>query len=169
MFGFYSQEDFLQEAYVWAIIALPKFDSKRGNLYTFLKRVIWNRLSSLKRDKYERLDKPCKRCPLDAYCEERGCLAYKDLGDCRFYRRWQKRNEAKKALMTRAPYIEQASDKMAPKLDVQDSVDWFSSFVSDKEGYQILREGGSLPKKRYEAIIVEIREYFDEDELDEHS
>ena len=75
-FGYYDREDIKQECYIQAIDALDRYDTNRP-LVNFLWSHIRNRLCNLKRDKYFRLEKPCDKCPLNAYvAAEDRCTAY---------------------------------------------------------------------------------------------
>ena len=103
-FGYYDIEDVKQEARTAAISGLEKYDPNKGKLQTFLWTHVKNQLFNLKRNKYERLDKPCHNCPLNAYdpdCLEstNQCTAFDDRSDCRPYYNWLKTNSAKKNIM----------------------------------------------------------------------
>lgn len=104
-FGYHDIEDMKQEARIECIKAMDKYDANKGKLETFLWTHVKNRLSNLKRNKYERYDKPCFKCPLNAYdpdCKKSAnqCTAYDDKSDCKPYYNWLKRNSAKKNIMS---------------------------------------------------------------------
>ena len=89
-FGYYDIEDIKQEAYIFGLESLARYDRSRP-IENFLYSHIKNRLINFKRDKYHRTDPPCKscheniKCTNDDYCDK--------------YRAWKKRNSSKQNLM----------------------------------------------------------------------
>lgn len=51
-FGYYTEEDLLQEGRIMCIEAYPKYEEGRGSLFTFFYTHVKNRFISLKRDKF---------------------------------------------------------------------------------------------------------------------
>lgn len=103
-FGYHGIEDIEQEARLMAWRAIPAYDtsSKKGTLENFLFAHVHNRLHNYKRDNFERLDKPCKKCPINQFSKKLDkCKKYKEdcLEDCEFYYGWILRNQAKRNLM----------------------------------------------------------------------
>jgi DNA-directed RNA polymerase specialized sigma24 family protein len=103
-FGYYDIEDIKQEARAAAIKGLEKYDPEKGKLQTFLWTHVKNQLFNLKRNKYERHDKPCFNCPLMAYDPDctnshNQCTKYDDKTNCMPYYNWIKNNSAKKNIM----------------------------------------------------------------------
>ena len=129
-FGYMGVDDMRQEARVEAIEALDHYDPKKGKLQTFLWTHVRNRLSNLKRNRYERHDKPCYKCPLKAYdpqclSSSSQCTAFEDKADCKPFRSWEQRNSAKKNIM--APIgIQNVNDeresRMRQDTDIVDSI-----------------------------------------------
>jgi len=69
-FGYYSIEDIEQEAFMFAMEALSRYDERQSTLQTFLYIHINNRLKTFKRDNYLRKDFVCKYCGRkDPNCE----------------------------------------------------------------------------------------------------
>lgn len=100
-FGYHSAEDMKQQASIFALEALDRYDGKRP-LENFLWTHVRNRLFNYKRDNYQRPDKPCLTCPLyDKGCKQTssGCLEYSNKNDCELYSSWLNRNSTKKNLM----------------------------------------------------------------------
>ena len=95
-FGYHSVEDIRQQARLYACMVMPKYDDSRP-LENFLWVHVRNRLCNYKRDNYERRDKPCDKCPLNAYVNKK-CTAYQDMEECEFYAKWLLRNSTKKNL-----------------------------------------------------------------------
>ena len=100
-FGCYGIDDIRQEVYIQGLKLLErgKYDGKRP-LANFLFFAIKNQLKNLKRDKYERLEPPCLKCPFNAYNKkEDKCELYERKIDCEPYYKFTKRNNQKKQLM----------------------------------------------------------------------
>jgi len=69
-FGYFSVEDIEQEAFIFALDALPRFDKTKSSLESFLFTHISNKLKTFKRDNYFRKDFECKYCGRkDPNCE----------------------------------------------------------------------------------------------------
>ena len=110
-FGSYTLDDIKQEAYLFAVEALEKFDPIKGNpskkrdnvkdrLFNFLRQHIRNRLINLKRDNFERNEPPYKLCPfcnpsVDLKCVECGSEIDQDKWES-----WKMKSESKKNLAT---------------------------------------------------------------------
>lgn len=99
VFANYTYEDIKQEAFIWGIKGLDKYNPEQP-LENFLWVHIKNRLCNLKRKKYTRIDKPCLTCPLKAYVKNKDlCTAFDTKADCKLYASWQARNEKKKNII----------------------------------------------------------------------
>lgn len=119
-FGYYDIEDIKQEARTAAIKGLDKYDPNRGKLQTFLWTHVKNQLFNLRRNKYERHDKPCLNCPLKAYdpdClkSENECTEFEDKHNCSLYHNWIKNNSAKKNIMCPVG-IQNVQDEHEPRM-----------------------------------------------------
>ena len=89
-FGYHDIEDMKQQARLFALEALSSYDEVRP-LENFLWTHVHNRLFNFKRDKYERIEKPCLECEKN----NGHCI----IEECDIYNRWLKRNKNKKNLM----------------------------------------------------------------------
>jgi DNA-directed RNA polymerase specialized sigma24 family protein len=89
-FGYFDSDDIRQEAYIFGLEALSRYDPSRP-LENFLYSHIKNRLINFKRDKYHRTDPPCK------ICAEHG--KHPDGSICAKYTAWKRRNSSKQNLM----------------------------------------------------------------------
>lgn len=110
-FGYHTHEDIKQQAYIFAIEALEKYDKKRP-LENFLWTHIRNRLFNYKRNNYKRPDPPCNGCVFNIEnCanKDEDCTEFKCKLDCSMYAVWHKRNNSKQKLMNLSS-IEHASD-----------------------------------------------------------
>ena len=97
-FGYHSAEDIKQQAAIFALEGLEKYDNKRP-LENFLWTHIRNRLFNFKRDKYQRPDKPCLSCPHHRPNQQNFCGKYFHQSECKEYSSWCKRNDSKKNIM----------------------------------------------------------------------
>jgi hypothetical protein len=100
-FGYHNFDDMKQQAAIFAIEALDKYDKKRP-LENFLWTHIRNRLFNYKRDNYQRPDKPCLTCPFYDPNKQQSfsqCTQYTDKQSCDLYSSWATRNNAKKNIM----------------------------------------------------------------------
>jgi hypothetical protein len=98
-FGYHDIEDMKQQAAVFALEGLKKYDHSRP-LENFLWTHVRNRLFNYKRDNYQRPDKPCLTCPLYQPNDEvSDCAQFKDKLNCNAYKVWFKRNDSKKNIM----------------------------------------------------------------------
>ena len=174
-FGYHDIDDMKQQAYLEAIKGLVKYDEKRP-LENFLWTHVRNRLFNLKRNKFERPDKPCLQCPLNAYrAEDDKCLAYDCKPDCPIYSRWQARNNTKKNLMRPIEFSEvrdESEKNMSDVYNVENQVMVKEIMeIIDRELINMelrklwlkMREGVSIPKdkrtKVHEAIKNILKEY----------
>ena len=99
-FGYHSYEDMKQQAAIFALEGLEKYDNSRP-LENFLWIHIRNRLYNLKRNNYCRPEKPCDNCPYNAYIKKNDeCSKYSSMKECSIYLKWFKRNQTKKNLMS---------------------------------------------------------------------
>lgn len=100
-FGYHNFEDMKQQATIFAIEAMDKYDKSRP-LENFLWTHIRNRLFNYKRDNYQRPDKPCLNCPFYDANKQNSfsqCTKYSDKQSCELYATWSARNNAKKNIM----------------------------------------------------------------------
>ena len=100
-FGYHSFEDMKQQAAIFAIEGLEKYDNKRP-LENFLWTHVRNRLFNYKRDNYQRPDKPCLTCPFfDLHCKKstNQCSEFADKNECGLFASWDIRNTTKKNIM----------------------------------------------------------------------
>ena len=100
-FGYHSYEDMKQQAAIFALEGLNKYDNKRP-LENFLWTHVRNRLFNYKRDNYQRPDKPCLSCIFyDPHCKisTNQCEEYSDKASCQEYNTWNNRNTNKKNIM----------------------------------------------------------------------
>lgn len=103
-FGSYEREDIEQEVYILCVNGLERYNEKQP-LENFLWTHVKNRLCNLKRNKYERKESPCLKCPLYdklKQVNESQCKRFEDKSDCDLYQNWIYRNEAKKTLASAA-------------------------------------------------------------------
>jgi DNA-directed RNA polymerase specialized sigma subunit len=100
-FGYHDIDDMKQQAAIFAMEGLKKYDHSRP-LENFLWTHVRNRLFNYKRNNYQRPDKPCHTCPLydKLYKQSNNqCSKYLNKDDCDLYASWSNRNETKKNIM----------------------------------------------------------------------
>lgn len=100
-FGYHDIDDMKQQAAIFALEGLEKYDHTRP-LENFLWTHVRNRLFNYKRNNYQRPDKPCLTCPLydpNLKVSNSGCSKYIDKNECELYKSWYDRNTNKKNIM----------------------------------------------------------------------
>ena len=101
-FGYHEVDDMKQQARLFAIQGMDKYDESRP-LENFLWTHVRNRLFNFKRDNFERPDKPCFSCPFyDPNCKvsTNECEEFEDKKECSLYEGWVNRNLRKKNLVS---------------------------------------------------------------------
>lgn len=174
-FGFHTIEDMKQQARLFCIKAMPKYDRKRP-LENFLWTHARNRLFNYKRDNFYRPDKPCLNCPLKAYdphCQYSAsqCTEFDDKEDCELYASWNKRTQAKKNVMNPVEMsgIDDTQEKNMkiggrPMEEILDDAELFRIIdinlpMEFRANYIKMRGGGKVQKvirDKINAIILEI-------------
>jgi DNA-directed RNA polymerase specialized sigma24 family protein len=122
VFGCYDVADIEQQAAVFALEALPKYDpggfdedgNPRRRLDNFLFIHVRNRLINFYRDKCHRNDPPCARCHGGEPCADADGKA------CPKYEAWQKRNRAKADIM-RPVGLSLVGEEQEPRRRPEDS------------------------------------------------
>ena len=137
-FGYHSYEDMKQQAAIFALEGLEKYDNKRP-LENFLWTHVRNRLFNYKRDNYQRPDKPCLSCRFyDKNCSQslNQCTEYSDKTACEEYHTWNNRNTNKKNIMKPVgiPDLEEQNVSIN-KLFSSDTI---LDIVSDKQILELL-------------------------------
>lgn len=150
-FGYHDIDDMKQQAAIFAIEGLEKYDHSRP-LENFLWTHVRNRLFNYKRDHYQRPDKPCLTCPLyRPNNEESDCAQFKDKSNCHAYELWFKRNNRKKNIM-RPGYIDNSdpaqSSDFINNIHNQDIIDYLEDNLPTKyrEIYLKLKYGAKVSK-----------------------
>ena len=166
-FGYHEIEDMKQQAAVFAIEALEKYDHKRP-LENFLWVHVRNRLFNFKRDNYKRPDIPCQSCPLRDMAYDSGCSKYNNKFDCELYSKWQIRNEKKKDLMHINTYDTNKTpsrDSLIEDISNQEVVNILKLHLSNEARELFLKaQNGEKLKKKETALLKQesekvIKEY----------
>jgi len=173
-FGYHQTEDMKQQAYVFALEALPRFDSARANndnklaaLEAFLYTHVHNRLHSFKRDNYMRPGTPCDSCDKTENCTKEECIALQ-----KFYTR----NEKKQNVMRPIPLESvnsEGENNMSNLLNPGEDIDIEEiKKIINKELDPHLRQnyirfiyGLKLTKSKREELVEIIREIIRENVL----
>lgn len=174
-FGYHDIEDMKQQAAIFAMEGLEKFDNTRP-LENFLWTHVRNRLFNFKRNNYQRPDKPCFTCPLYDLLYKNSsnqCSKYKNKDDCELYFSWSERNNSKKNIMTF-----QSIDNVREKEDIKDPfditqnkeiIDYLDANIIKpeiRESYLKLKNGAKLNKpglEKLKASILELMKDFNND------
>jgi hypothetical protein len=122
-FGYHTFEDMKQQAAIFALEGLKRYDSSRP-LENFLWTHVRNRLFNYKRDHYQRPDVPCNTCPFfdkHRVKTQSQCTEFSNRNDCELYNAWYTRNNAKKNIMK--PVDIENTPSPSRTLDVEDLVD----------------------------------------------
>lgn len=155
VFGAYGLDDIKQQARLFALEALPRYDPQRP-LFNFLCKHVRNRLINLKRDKHRRNDPPCLPCHHGSPCEGR---AY-----CKKYEAWLHRNNAK-ANLSRPVGLDSVSEERGRESTVHQDAELSEMLrlideklpVSLRADYLRMREGVSVSRARRDAVTEAVR------------
>lgn len=162
-FAYHSFDDMKQQAAIFALEGLDKYDNSRP-LENFLWTHVRNRLFNYKRNNYQRPDKPCLKCEFyDKLCakSDNECEKYDDKYSCQLYSAWSKRNENKKNIV-QPKYIEDQnifSDASA-SLDFiqnQEIINFLDNNIESefRENYLKLKHGVKIPKSQ----LIKLQKY----------
>lgn len=167
-FGYHSFEDMKQQASIFALEALDRYDRTRP-LENFLWTHVRNRLFNYKRDNYQRPDKPCLKCEhhdpaLKLSTNE--CAEFCNKQDCELFRLWENRNNNKKNLMN-PQYIDDHNlstnekDSFISKIANQELLAIIDREIPTvhRESYLKLKHGIKIPRPellKLQKIILEI-------------
>lgn len=164
-FGYHSFEDMKQQAAVFALEGLEKYDHSRP-LENFLWTHVRNRLFNYKRDNYQRPDKPCLKCRFyDAKCSKSNnqCLEYTNKDDCEEYKTWNNRNSNKKNIMKPSSIEESAelssSDSLINAISNKQILDLLDREIQTefRETYLKLKHGEKVYKSELDKLTKHIK------------
>jgi hypothetical protein len=170
-FGYYGRDDIEQEARIMAMEVLPKYVRevegpdgrvRQRALEPFLSTHIHNRLCNLKRNKFRRIDAPCKSCHAGVPCKGAG------ENYCERYSSWKARNDRKASYME--PWSIMEDDDRPGPSPVEEIAEReeLSSFVgfrvpaSLRADYLRMRDGVRIPPARRGAVEGALREILSE-------
>ena len=141
-FGYHTFEDMKQQAAIFALEGLKRYDSSRP-LENFLWTHVRNRLFNYKRDHYQRPDVPCNTCPFfdkHRVKTQSQCTEFSNRNDCELYNAWYTRNNAKKNIMK--PVDIENTPSPSKTLDVEDSSTWAPINLTSGSVKLIIRKVG---------------------------
>lgn len=137
-FGYHDIDDMKQQAAIFAIEGLEKYDHSRP-LENFLWTHVRNRLFNYKRDHYQRPDKPCLTCIFydpDRRQSINQCSKFTDKSNCPEYTAWDVRNSNKRNIM-KPVGIEDLSGQ---QVSIPDSNNSILDIVANEQIIKILDE-----------------------------
>lgn len=159
-FGYHSLEDMKQQASVFALEALDRYDGKRP-LENFLWTHVRNRLFNFKRNNYQRPDSPCIGCKFhdkNLKKTSHGCLEYSNKLDCPLYNSWYSRNERKKNIM-QPSYIDNEQDLFQSSIaenniENQEIISFLDKNIDaeHREYYLKLKHGVKIKKEKFDKL-----------------
>lgn len=171
-FAYHDINDMKQQAAIFALEGLKKYDGKRP-LENFLWTHVRNRLFNFKRNNYQRPDKPCFNCPLfdKLYsCSDNQCKEYKNKLDCESYAAWSKRNESKKNII-QPLYIEdnnvnETNQGLLENIQNKEILDFLDKHIQcdHRESYLKLKHGIKVPKLQLDKLKQHISDLLRSDE-----
>jgi hypothetical protein len=168
VFSYFDLDDIKQEGRIIAIKALEKYDGIRP-LENFMAVVLRTRLHNVKRDNYIRIDKPCLKCPLNAYIKnEDKCTAYDCKDSCELYKRWADKNNSRKNINNPIDISSARHDdednlmketNLGVELDRNEFIDIIDEEISieTREYWLKFKAGMKLSRNKYEILLDEIR------------
>lgn len=165
-FGYHSYEDMCQQAAIFALEGLDKYDNQRP-LENFLWTHVRNRLFNFKRDNYNRPDKPCLTCPFfNKSNPDNHCNKYENPLDCTIYYKWIKRNDNKKNIM-KPTTLEEAyngSDTFFNNLTDNEAIKKIEDLLTGehREIYLKLKHGVKVSKSQIKKLKSFISDIIDE-------
>lgn len=179
-FGYHDVDDMKQQAKLFAIEGLDRYDGKRP-LENFLWTHVRNRLFNYKRDNYERPDNPCLSCPFydpNLDVSKNKCAKFSDKTECSLFYGWSNRNTNKKNIMNPVVMSDMkdggASSVNKEYYIIEDFTqkelfDYVDMHIPQeyRKDYLRLINGIKLPKSKKEALIEVIKIVLDERESDE--
>lgn len=164
-FGYHDFDDMKQQACIFAMEGLEKYDNSRP-LENFLWTHVRNRLFNYKRNNYQRPDKPCHTCPFfdKSYkCSNNQCSKYTEKKDCELYLAWSSRNDAKKNIM-QPTYIENDNyhsndNDFVGVLGNEEIIKFLDANVQSehRENYLKLKHGTKIPKAQLTKLVSHIK------------
>lgn len=170
-FGYHSFEDMKQQAAIFALEGLEKYDHSRP-LENFLWTHVRNRLFNYKRNNYQRPDKPCLTCPFfdkNYKCSNNQCTEFPHKQDCELYSAWVARNETKKNIM-QPSYMEQelpgknSTDPLNLAAN-KEVIDFLENNIKTeyRETYLKLKHGLKVSKQDITKLKDHIKELMEKD------
>lgn len=174
-FGYYTPEDMMQEARLFCIECLPKFDPAR-NLDAFLYSAVKHRLINIHRNKFKRADSPCKICHRS---ESSGGNRPPCTGTgsfCDRYLDWKQRNSSK-AKLVNPSNIEHVTDEQAERLgfccnseaeaacEIKETLELVDLHLPAelRSAYLKMRDGVAVPKETARAVTHAVQEILSRD------
>ena len=162
-FAYHSFEDMKQQAAIFALEGLERYDNSRP-LENFLWTHVRNRLFHYKRNNSQRPDKPCISCPFfdkNLTQSTNQCSKFSNKDDCSLYASWSKRNETKKNII-QPSYIEDNSmfvetHNVIDGIQDQEIINFLDLHIEAeyREAYLKLKHGVKIPKSQ----LVKLQNY----------
>jgi RNA polymerase sigma factor (sigma-70 family) len=162
-FGIYDEDDIFQEAVLFGIECLPRYDVEQSQLKTFLYTHIRNRLINLKRNHTYRKD-PCNTCQDNDSCE----IAHQ----CKMYTNWRQRQNVINPISFTDSMTSTIPSEESPILEALSNKEILSLIdkklpVEYRKDYILFLDGVTITKKKrlklVEILTEILREWQDEE------
>lgn len=174
-FGYFEKEDMEQEGWLFAIDALERYSSEKGELENFLRVHVRNHFMNLKRNKFSRYEPPCITCPFyDPECKKstNKCSEFLNKDDCDKWSAWKKRNAAKSGLI-RPLDIDSVSEEDLSNEEFLSHINLSSILkkindtlpVDLRSDFLKMMDGISVPKPKKERVRQFLKDIGIHDEL----
>ena len=156
IFSYYDVDDIKQEARIFALEALKRFDPEKGELRTFLLTHIKNRLINLRRDKLFRLTPPCFLCK---HYDE-GCNLFDNEDDCKTLRTWKKKKDVAQPVSYDVDNLNNNDKSVHDQLDFKHLLKMIDEELPIKlrRYYLIYLDGGKIDHYYKNLLLNEIKE-----------
>jgi DNA-directed RNA polymerase specialized sigma24 family protein len=174
-FGYHEVEDMKQQAAIFAMEGLERFDNSRP-LENFLWTHVRNRLFNFKRNNYQRPDKPCLTCPFydKLYSKsDNQCLQYTNTEDCDLLKSWTERNSSKKNILLFKSIESSMEKEDANNTELSVSNNEILNFLDSsiikpefRENYLRLKNGEKLNKHDTNKLIAHIKQILENNNID---
>jgi DNA-directed RNA polymerase specialized sigma24 family protein len=166
----FDLEDIKQEARLFALEALPRYDPRPGPdgkptrpLENFVCRHVKNRLLNMRRNLLRRADPPCSIC----HRAQGGSTEHPDGQICKKYAAWKKRNDAKASLMspsfldTAVPLPDRGSRRpVEDETELKEMLELIDRKldIELRGTYLQMRAGRPVSQSRRKAVVEAVRE-----------
>lgn len=177
IFSYFDAEDIKQEARILAIDGLERYDGVRP-LEHFMSVHIRNRLCNFKRNNFIRIDKPCLKCPFNAYIKlENKCTKFATFDECHLYKKWADKNESRKNIISPIGLtctIDDNEETLHSNINPSDQLSHLEIIniieekisIENREDWLKLRNGVKISRTQRDKVLEELQIILQENNID---